>query len=303
MTATALDIRLDCDRLFPLICVRDPYFALQDVRERGPGHVTAGVPVEQPLGDETGPIAAAEAGRHLAILGLVAAARLNPRLSRHYYLAHRATLERVAAAGEGPLEGVARAHLGGKREATAETELRVAGGPTVYVMSAAYHVVPAPAFERLNAPRRRELRREPRVDGGVAFRALRHNPYARPLALDVLQISNDAISATLGVLEAERCNGHFPQYPALPVAIVMGALSRLAGTLTLRRAGAEGARYRVDRAEVRADNLAFAGERLDFQVSYVVGGDAKHRLRGKAVLADGLVVGELDIDVSVAPRF
>ncbi len=55
--------------LFPLICVRAPYFALEDVRATEAGLLTCTVVPQHPLGSEVGLLAGAEAGRHLAIAG------------------------------------------------------------------------------------------------------------------------------------------------------------------------------------------------------------------------------------------
>src|SRR5918995_197603 len=93
--ATALEgTPVSDDELFSRIEVCPPYFALTDVRRTDDGGVSAQVRICQSLGDEIGPVSAAETGRHLAILGSVAAAFANPSAKRHFYLAFDAELRR-----------------------------------------------------------------------------------------------------------------------------------------------------------------------------------------------------------------
>ena len=55
----------------PHICVTPPYYALGDLASPAPGLAGATVPVQTPTGRQATLINIAEAGRHLAILGLV----------------------------------------------------------------------------------------------------------------------------------------------------------------------------------------------------------------------------------------
>ena len=61
-------------------------------------------------------------------------------------------------------------------------------------------------------------------------------------------------------LPVGACVGHFDGYPALPVAVLMGQLSYLAGRL-------HDVPYRVVRGEVEASDLVWAGERAVFRVA------------------------------------
>src|SRR5688572_30011137 len=108
-----------------LICVRPPYFAPEDVRANSTG-VEAKGRVQQDPGRGPGPISGAEAGRHLAILGSCALARVNPQVERHYYLASAAELERLAPAAptaQGKLRAFAHAWFTGKRAGRAQCTL------------------------------------------------------------------------------------------------------------------------------------------------------------------------------------
>ena len=122
--------------LLQRICVRPPYFALRGLRSPEPGVCVAWVEPEQPLGAEAGPIAGAEAGRHLAILGSAAIASRSPDGDQRYYLARAAHFERVC--GELPArapalvaEAVASMDFDGSRNAVARGVLRTPAGITI----------------------------------------------------------------------------------------------------------------------------------------------------------------------------
>ena len=266
-----LQQELSRTELFERICVRDPYFALREVRVMGPGEVTAQVPVEQEPHGEASPLMAAEVGRHMAILGSCAASLLH-KGGQHFYLARRASLERLH---EGPLpkatgllRGTARAEFKERRTASASTLLSSADGQPLFAMSVDYNVLSSAAFQRLFQGARQELRRAPRGErpGGEPgeFAAQRRNPYSEPLPLESLEREGECLRATLGPVSADLCKGHFAMYPVLPVAMVMGGLSGVAGMLLRQLVGNPAARYLVTRGEVRAESLVYAGETVLF---------------------------------------
>ncbi|MFL5358263.1 3-hydroxyacyl-ACP dehydratase FabZ family protein [Archangium sp.] len=258
--------------LYARICVRDPYFALHAVTVVGDGEVTAGVPVEQETGRECSPINAAEVGRHLAILGSCAASLVNPKEGQHYYLARRARLERLH---EGPLprapgllRGTAKADFKERRTATAHTLLSSEEGQPLFALEVDYNVLSAAAFMRLFQGARQDMRSEPRAGREERctsgdFAALRQNPHREPPPLCDTVRDGECLKATLNV-GAELCKGHFAMHPVLPVAVVMSALSQLAGTLLGELVGNASVRYLVKHGEVRAESLAYAGETVTF---------------------------------------
>jgi hypothetical protein len=284
--------------LFARICVRDPYFALSEVRVAGEGKLTARVPVEQETGGEASPINAAEVGRHLAILGSCAAAQVNPKEGQHYYLARRARLERLHAGplprATGLLLGTARAEFREKRTATAHTRLTDERGQALFSLEVDYNVLSAAAFLRLFQGARQDMRREPRAERGprntsADFAALRTNPHREPPPLHGYVRDGECLKATLGPVSAELCKGHFALHPVLPVAVVMSGLSGLAGTLLRELVGNPSARYLVKHGEVRADSLAYAGESVTFG-SHLHGVEGKdHRFYCWAAVGERLV--------------
>ncbi|WIX76003.1 hypothetical protein QRX50_31585 [Amycolatopsis carbonis] len=119
---------------FPRICVRKPYYALRGLRIDEPGTATCELPVEQLVTGVVSPIALGEAGRHMAILGLCAAASLAPDDARR----------------EGALTGRVTAALPTSRKATAAGLLR-AGGVALAAFSLSNDVLKAPVSERMFA--------------------------------------------------------------------------------------------------------------------------------------------------------
>src|SRR5688572_14347536 len=125
------------EEMFARIAVRDPYYALREVAIAGGGGVEAEVPVEQKSAREAGAITAAEAARHLGIIGMCAAAEVNPRKELHYYVARTATLQRAApgqTSAVSKLEARAKAQLISKDTAHATASLKQRGGGTLYTL-------------------------------------------------------------------------------------------------------------------------------------------------------------------------
>lgn len=272
LPGTRLHQELTRAELFERICVRDPFFALREVRVLGAGSVVAQVPVEQAPDGEASPINVAEAGRHLAVLGSCAASLVN-KPGQHYYLARRGTLERLhdgpLPRAAGPLQGTATAELKERRNACANMLLATAEGQPLYAMSVDYNVLPATAFHHLFQGVRQDMRREPRTESSpwfepASFEFRRQNPYRSPPPLTGLEREGECLRATLGPVGTELCKGHFALHPVLPVTMVMSGLSMLAGTLLRQLVGSSSARYLVSRCEVRAESLAYPGETLLF---------------------------------------
>jgi 3-hydroxymyristoyl/3-hydroxydecanoyl-(acyl carrier protein) dehydratase len=273
-------LELARQELFSRICVRDPYFALCEVMEGGPGEVTARVPVEQEPGAEASPMCGAEVVRHLSILGSCAASRVNPTSGQSYYLPRRVRLEclhpRPLAPLAEPLWAHAKAEFQDRRLARALTLLSSPEGQPLFSVDVDFNVLSAEAFQRLFQGARQELRREPRAErdarAPVDYAALRQNPHRQPPPLRDPVREGECLQAMLGPVGLELCKGHFAQYPVLPVAMVVSGLSRLAGTLLRHWVDDDSARYLVTLCDVRAESLAYAGEtvRLD---AHRLGGD------------------------------
>lgn len=284
-----------------LIDVRAPYLAFHSLQLDEPGVATALVRSEQPLGNEEGPLAAAEAGRHLAILGACACSSVREPLERRYYLAHRARLiRRPHVVENGPVECKATARSIGTRsgrEASAHGMLWCGSERPLFELTVSYKVLSGLLFQRLFAARRDE--RDKMADFGAPQQPAQdvpESPYRSLLPVQLLERRPDRARAEVSRLDPEQCAGHFPLYPALPVAVLMHALSTLSGEVLRARWG-DSARYRVLAADVVAEKLAFAGERLLLDASYV-GVDQNHeQYLACARLEDGSQVGQLQLAV------
>jgi len=280
--------------IYPLICVRDPYFAFQsfDVASET---VTSSVAPEHPLGDEAGPIAAAEAGRHLAILGSCAAAMVNPVRARHYYLAREAYLERTTAMA--PVSGLLDAHaavsFSDKRSARAQCSIW-AGTDQLFSLDVGYSVLSEALFQRFYGKHA--------TDSDNVTPIQRPNPYRSAPQLEILESDEARLVASLGTITKEACAGHFPRVPCLPVAALMHSLSRAAGALFLQRVGAP-IKYTVEIAEVSARELAMAGARLTLDASYVGQHPRGDKFQVRATTDNGALIGELGVVLAPHPRF
>lgn len=290
-----------------LIDVRSPYYALQAVETASAGVIQAKVLREQPLGHEVGPIASAEVGRHLAIAGACACSSIRQPAALHYYLAHRATIVRhhdPLADHAREFEITSQAVSSSQREARAHSTLTAVGREQpLYELDVTYKVLARSVFQRLFAAHKRELRARPRAADAAADPlqiARRDNPYVRLLPLQVTERSGEVIRAVLPEVTPAMCAGHFAMYPALPVAILMHTLSSLAGE-ALRERWGRSMRYRMQRADVYADQLAFAGERLEFDARYL--GSLQHgeRYEARVALGNGQPIGRLVIDLDAIP--
>ena len=230
-------------------------------------------------------IHAAEIGRHLAILGSCAAARANQVSSQHYYLAWKADLRQAEHVGQlahrdaqllaQDLIGCARAEFSDKRTARAETQLiHQPTGKKLYDLSVEYKVLTPRLFERMYSDRR------------IATPVVEFNPYAADLlGLGDVFVLDDLLSANLQTLDPISCAGHFPNYPALPVAILAHILISAAGKLFGNIVGNDDAPYTVAGTLVEADHLAFPNDKLHVVIQHKNSDDdGPNRLfRGRAL--------------------
>ncbi len=264
------------------ICVRPPYFALREPTLVG-ARLEATVVAEAPPYLEVGPITAAELGRHAAIAGLLHAATEQADDGRRYYLARQASCRyQPSPAPYGtPVRLQSSVAELGKRDAQLRVEATVDGAPLAS-FALRYAILPEAAFQRL-------FRQHAKPTPPAA------NPYDRLLATEYRR-DGDVVEQVIDALPVEACVGHFDAHPAMPVAVLMGQLSYLAGRLFESDgfAGRTLAPFRVVRGEIEADDLAWAGERAHFRVVRDgVDGDGQ-RFRCSAE-SNGRSVGEMQL--------
>jgi len=241
--------------LFQRQAVQPPYFAFTRVCSTDRG-VTATFTPEHPMEYEAGVIAAAEAGRHLAILGACAAAAKADDDKKLYYLATTALLSRTAfwPGHASELQASAEVIEVTRRELIATGKI-LAPHP-IYTLRCSYQILSDRMFDRIFA-----AYRQPHLIQSV------QSPYSKSIPIDDITPIEGGLAATVGPLHPSACAGHFPNLPAWPVALVMHTLSRLAG-YALQRLVRRQCSYSVVQAEVSAEHLAFADQQLSLCVTH-----------------------------------
>ncbi|GGO25853.1 hypothetical protein [Deinococcus humi] len=239
--------KLDSRELLDRICVRPPYFALEALR-CDDQDLLAEVQAELPRSAELGPIQGAELSRHAAIAGLCVAAMAQPDDQRRYYLAQRATYWGFANRAPYGSRITLRASLLDltRREATARIHASAGGQPLAEV-EVQYTILTDNAFARL-------FRSRERAD--IVGQPLDRMP---PLPAGRLSREGDLWTRHIAEVPVAACAGHFERYPAMPVAILMGQLSQLAG-LSL----GQDQPFWIPQASVEAHDFCWAGEPVTF---------------------------------------
>ncbi|MFJ2992323.1 hypothetical protein [Pandoraea sp. NPDC087047] len=282
-------VDIEVEEICRRITVQPPYFAFKRLRENTLGEIYGEFIVEQPLGSETGPVTAAEIGRHLAILGSCAAAQIDHHLT--YYLATHASYIRlreplIKTHGE-LLQANARVVRFNHR--SLEVDSYVSDGAPFARLTVRYQCLRESLFNRM-------------------FEGFRHHPIAVPEASPYVRpvpLSFDTPSATRLVAHSRQLSvnefaGHFPNYPAWPVAILASCSLRVVGRLIEHRLG-RSASYDVLTAELVAHKLIGAATAVSFVATYVSESPIDHRFNVNCdVIADGVVVAEVLTSVRVA---
>lgn len=269
-----------------LIDINQPYFAFEEILQEN-DFLFANVPVQQPLGLEIGPISAAESSRHLAILGVCSCALKNPVQKKHYYLAYKGIYERIETHSNSPsslpLTAKATCINVDKRKAEAITELIDANGDTIIRLKVFYHVILDTTFERLYK------------DHYIAKPDFKlENPYEVKHPFLREEFSTTQMKASMGKIPEHYCAGHFPQYPALPVAILAYNLFDMASRLTAHILANPNTKTIVRQYEITADNLAFAGDDVELDVLYNGSIDQKyHEIIAEGVACSSKSIGRI----------
>lgn len=277
--------------IFELIDVHTPYYALQDVCVLKDNTVAARVMPESAIGFEEWPITMAEACRHLAILGSVASAMMNPTKSKHYYLAHKGTYKRVSNKKSTPgkqLTLLAECISFDKRLAMAKACLIDEENELICGIDVSFHVIPQGMFSRLFAYGYRDYL--PTIS----------SPYIHKNELHDLQFYDVRATATLGEIEERFCSGHFPNYPALPVAVLLGVLHDLCIHLVRHLSNSEHAKIIVEACTLTADNLALVADTVSLEVELLARTNTDFRLRGVAKTDAGKTVGDITTSIYLA---
>jgi len=275
---------LSQEEIFELIDVHTPYYALRDVHLLKNNIVAARVTPESPIGFERSPITMAEACRHLAILGSVACAMVNPIKSKHYYLANRGTYKLISNKEWAPgkvFTLLAECVSFDKRLAMAKACLVDEENELICGIDVSFSVIPQAMFNRFFAHGYRDYL------PSIA------SPYARKNKLHDLQLFDTKATAALGEIQENYCSGHFPNHPALPVAVLMGVLHDLCIQFVHHATNRKQTTVVVDECTLLADSLALAGDTVFLEAQEEARTNEYFKLRAIAKTDAGKTVGDI----------
>lgn len=272
------------EKILKKISVKPPYFALSNIEFETNETLSAMVPVEQEMGNECGIISAAEAGRHLAILGSCALALKNPNPGRHYYLAVGANVKKISDLfNTSSLFGKANVVFLDKRNGIVSTKLLTENGQLLYTIELTYKIMHYNLFEKL-------FNQNKYIASVIS---VFDNPYLNEIPLGKSVFEQNMLKTTLGPLEPHECQGHFFQYPAVPVAVLMHSLSKAAGQLLSHNLGNKNLPYIVEQGLIKAENIAFAGNKINIIINYSENNDFNFKCR--ALSDKGIEYGSMEL--------
>lgn len=213
-----------------------------------------------------------ELSRHSAIAGLCAVAMRQRDAQRRYYLATKATFTGYPSGAPygSTLQFAARVTEFGKRNAKASITASHQG-ETVATLEVEYTILNTLVFERLHA-----FRRQP-------------TPYTHlePVLIQTIEWHGNTGVAYLPALPVAMCAGHFDNYPAAPVALLMDQLAQIAERFVQRPS------Y-IAWGEIEATRLCWAGETVKLSMTRLSGDLRETRLHG-LIESEGDVAGEMQL--------
>jgi hypothetical protein len=208
---------IDVSDLLRRICVRPPYFALNDLTFDA-GTFSATAVAERAASLEVGPMQACDISRHAAICGLSAVALSMADDDRRYYLAQDASyqgFENAAPYGS-TVAFQATVIERNQRQASANITVTSGGQPLVH-LTVTYTLMNEGAFQRLF-----------RSKHVPSFTSLTHDRMPDP-PMGVFSTDANTTTLILDRVPVDACAGHFDGFPAMPVAVLMGQLGLVAG--------------------------------------------------------------------------
>ncbi len=216
----------------------------------------------------------AELGRHAAIAGSCHAALSQTDDKRRFYLANHATCHYTANSVPygTPVEFTTEVSSLTRRALQVRAWALAAGRPLAE-FTLSYTVLTEPTFYRLF-----QQHHLPTHEQTNPYRNLLQTSYKRGPGWAEQEIPS---------LPTEACAGHFESYPALPVAVLMGQLSYLAGQVVAD----EPTPFRVVKGIVEADTLLWAREPIRFRADRVEVNGALQHYRCAAFSRDKQVAG------------
>lgn len=266
--------------------VKAPYNVLFDVNIIGDKNIKAKVENEYIYKDEYGPVSVSESGRHLAILGSLLLA--DKAEDKNYYLATGANIKRHQFASFPVTQNFnlsAELISLDKKKGEVYGQILNEENETIYEAFISYSVLKDSLFSRLFKKYRIENSLQPFVQ----------NPYTTRRGFSEINVCSDKIEAVYGVIAPEDCQGHFQEFPALPVAIIANLFGELGVRLFLHNFPKFSKAYFTN-AKLSAERLAFHGEFLTFRAEVVTKSTDVLDFRCEALINDKVIArGESQI--------
>ena len=206
--------------LLELLCVTPPYFALEDIYiDDQNKQLSATIQLEQPLGKECGPISTSEAGRHLAIAGQSHIAIYTE--NKTYCVVEKAEVARLDSDyTDKKFDIITKILSLNKRNAIVIASLYTTQKKLVYEFVLTYIMIPSKVFAR----KYKSIYVEQSVN-------INGNPYLASPTLNTVSVTDTSLLSKVQPLQPFQCAGHFPNFPFVPIAILMQAVLISIGNL------------------------------------------------------------------------
>ena len=274
-SASHLTLGLSQESVLQRICVKPPYYALNNESYYA-GVFRAEASAELAQGSALGPMRPGDISRHGAIAGSCAIALAQSDDEPRYYLATKASYcgMLLEAPYGTPVQFEAKVEQLNKRRAEATIYASV-DGRLLATLNTTYSILKPALFDRLNAHRR-----------ALTVRSGAMNPIGEYPT----RWTGDTGVCTVPSLPASACSGHFDNYPAAPVALLMHQLAQVAEDALPHPS------Y-IARAEVTADSLCWAGEEAVFSMTKMtkVGDELGESRFDGGISSEGKSVGTMQL--------
>lgn len=287
-------LSLDYDQVQQIIDVSRPYYKLENERQvtvplsddQTAENMHSKTPMQNgflctvdpdmAVGREAGTISSAEAGRHMAIAGSVAAALNQPKTKsgKHYYLAFEFELKTLSTPPSQHFDVMKKLKNDGtdvtilalctdlnKRKAVCEIVMQFPKerGGEVWHICVTYDIIPEKVFKRfilVDAPEVAKAALTKHISNGTNHEKKYGNisPYAQfqGISSDSFEIlhsgtSSTVVKSSVPTITPEKCLGHFDGIPALPVAFLSSYCGDVAGKLVSIASGGKYIPFKKDR--------------------------------------------------------
>lgn len=260
--------------------VQPPYWAFKRVSGGADG-VTASFIPEHQMEDEIGPALSLRRKRG-DISPFWDPAQPHPLLMRDASITWLLRPHSLVRSAGSELEATAEIVNLDRRQLKASAVL--SAGVPIFTLDCTYKILTAALFEKFYGGRRH-----------CGNLIVTESPYRMPIPFGDLTELPGGLATTCGPVDENACAGHFPNFAAWPVAVVMHSLSRLAGRALQKDLGRP-CSYSVVRAEIEADTLAFSSEVLQLKTTRIFTGGCDHHYHCFATSGER-TVGEMKLEL------